>query len=140
MKTPARLAVLFSLALLGASPGASALDGMVIVHPSVTVTQLTSSALKDILTGKTMYWEGGEAIVIVYSGGQADPVLKQASGMDSNAFRTFWQRLAFSGRAKPPKKVDDVPNVVTTVASTKGAMAVVTSNASTSGVTRISVD
>lgn len=129
----------FALALLFvAAPRTLALDGVVIAHEGAAAANLTASALKDILTGKTMYWDGGEAIVIVYVE-QADAALKEASGMDSSAFKTFWQRLAFSGRAKPPKKADDVAAAVAAVAATKGAIAVVTSDAALSGVKKIEV-
>jgi hypothetical protein len=59
--------------------------------------------------------------------------------MESSAFKTFWQRLAFSGRAKPPKKVDDVGAAVAEVAATKGAIAVVTADAAVSGVKNLTV-
>ena len=134
-----RFIQLLTLALLVAgATRATALDGVVIAHESAPAASLTPAALKDILTGKTMYWDGGEAIVIVYVE-QADAALKEASGMDSSAFKTFWQRLAFSGRAKPPKKADDVAAAVAAVAATKGAIAVVTSDATLTGVRKLEV-
>jgi hypothetical protein len=133
-----QLALLIGLLLAGASR-ATALDGVVVANESAPAASLSASALKDILTGKTMYWDGGEAIVIVYVEA-ADAALKEASGMDSSAFKTFWQRLAFSGRAKPPKKADDVAAAVELVKSTKGALAVVTKDAPVAGVKKIEVN
>jgi ABC-type phosphate transport system substrate-binding protein len=129
---------LVALLVLGVQR-AAALDGVVIANESSPAASLSAAELKNILTGKTMYWDGGEAIVIVYVEA-ADAALKEASGMDSSAFKTFWQRLAFSGRAKPPKKADDVAAAVAAVASTKGAIAVVTSDAALTGVKKISVN
>ncbi len=139
MKTRVLQTAVLSLALFAGLHQAVALDGVVIAHESAPAASLSADALKDILTGKTMYWEGGEAIVIVYVGDKTDAALKEACGMESSAFKTFWQRLAFSGRAKPPKKADDVAGAVAAVASTKGAIAIVTSDAALAGVKKIEI-
>ncbi|HLP76487.1 MAG TPA: hypothetical protein VK327_06150, partial [Candidatus Paceibacterota bacterium] len=61
---------LFKAAFLGAAlvAGAAqshALDGaVVVVNEGVPVTSLSASALKDILNGKTTYWEGGQNVTI----------------------------------------------------------------------------
>ena len=139
MKNRVLQAVLLSFALLAGLNRAEAFDGVVIANESVSTTSLTADALKDILTGKTMYWDGGAAIVIVYVGDKTDAQLKDACGMESSAFKTFWQRLAFSGRAKPPKKADDVAAAGSLVSSTKGAIAIVTSDAKIEGVKKIEI-
>lgn len=118
---------------------AGALDGVVVSNESAPAASLTADELKNILTGKTKYWDGGDAIIIVYVDGQTDAVLKEACGMDGSGFKTFWQRLAFSGRGSAPKKVDTVEEAVKTVASTKGAIAVVTADANTAGTKKIEV-
>ena len=119
---------------------ASAFDGLVIAHESAPITRISKDELKNIFTGKTKYWEGGEAIVIIYVDKVADEVLQSACGMNSSAFKTFWQRLAFSGRATPPKKADDVAGAIALVKSTKGAIAVVPGNAAADGARQITVD
>lgn len=129
--------LLAAAALLGAALPALALDGVVIANEGVSATSLSASALKDIYTGKNMQWEGGQAITIVFVGDKTDAALKEASGMDSSAFKTFWQRLAFSGRGQQPKKVDDGAAAVALVASTKGAIAIVPADAELKGVKKI---
>ncbi|HEY1171675.1 MAG TPA: hypothetical protein VGH19_09915 [Verrucomicrobiae bacterium] len=124
--------------LLGAGQ-TMALDGAVLVaHESVPVASLTSAQLKDILTGKTMYWDGGAAVVIAYSD-KTDAALQEASGMNSSAFKTHWQRLAFSGRGQPPKKADDAAALVAAVTGTKGAIALVPADADVKGLKKIEV-
>jgi hypothetical protein len=118
---------------------ASALDGIVIANDSVPAASLDAGALKDIYAGKTMYWEGGQAVVIVVAGDKADAALEQASGMNASAFKTFWQRLAFSGRGQQPKKVDDTAAAMALVASTKGAIAIVPAGTELKGVKKIEV-
>jgi hypothetical protein len=116
-----------------------ALDGVVVVNEAVPATQLTAGALKDILTGKTMYWDGGAAINIVTAGEKADAALEQASGMTPSAFKTHWQRLAFSGRGQPPKKADDAAKALALVASTKGAIAILPAGSDTKGAKSLAI-
>ena len=119
---------------------AHALDGAVVIANSgVAADKLSADALKDILTGKTKYWDGGQAIVIAYLPDKTDGALQQASGMDSGAFKTFWQRLAFSGRGSEPKKAGDADELVSLVATTKGAIAIVPAAATLNGVKKIDV-
>lgn len=126
-------------ALISLSSEAFALDGaVVVVNEGVPVTSLSASALKDILNGKTTYWEGGQNVTIAFSE-KTDAALKEASGMDASQFKTFWQRLAFSGRGQQPKKVDDSAALVALVASTKGAIAIVPADAELKGVKKLEV-
>jgi ABC-type phosphate transport system substrate-binding protein len=119
---------------------ALALDGVVVIaNPGVAIDKLTADALKDIYTGKTKYWDGGQAVVLTYLPDKTDAGLQQACGMDSSSFKTFWQRLAFSGRGSEPKKADDAAGVVSIVASTKGAIAIVPADAALTGVKKIDI-
>jgi ABC-type phosphate transport system substrate-binding protein len=130
---------LISVACATAALRALALDGVVIAHEGVAATQLTAAALQDIYTGKTMYWDGGEAVTIIVAGDKADAPLEQASGMAPGAFKTHWQRLAFSGRGQPPKKADDVAKALALVASTKGAIAVLPAGSEAKGVKTLAI-
>lgn len=134
-----RLALVFGLCIASGIK-ALALDGAVVIaNPSVSAASLSADALKDIFTGKTKYWDGGQAIVIVVLAGKSDAALQQASGMDASQFKTFWQRLAFSGRGQEPKKVDDVAALVAMIASTKGAIALAPPDVTLSNVKKIDV-
>lgn len=124
---------------LMAAASAHALDGVVVANESVAAASLDAAALKDIYTGKTMYWEGGAAVVIVLAGDKADAALEAASGMNPSAFKTHWQRLAFSGRGQPPKKADDVEKTLALVASTKGAIAILPAGSEPKGVKKLDV-
>ena len=126
--------------LLTSTFSALALDGaMVITNPSVAADSLTAGALKDIYTAKTKYWGDGQAIIIVLLPVQTDAALHQASGMDASQFKTFWQRLTFSGRGSEPKKADDIAELVALVASTKGAIALVPAVVELAGVKQINI-
>lgn len=128
-------------ALLGASAGrVHALDGAVVIaNSSVAVDNLSADALKDIFTGKTKYWEGGQAVVIAVLPDKTDAALQQACGMDSSGFKTFWQRLAFSGRGQEPKRANDAADLVAMVAATKGAIAIAPAEAALAGVKKVEI-
>src|SRR5450432_3123202 len=126
--------------LLVIAAPAAPLDGVVvIVNESVSVTNLSASALKDIYTAKTAYWDGGQAVTIAVLTDKTDAALKEVSGMDSSQFKTFWQRLTFSGRGKQPKKADNTAALVALVAATPGAVALVPANADLNGVKKLEI-
>ena len=117
-----------------------ALDGAVVIaNSSVAAASLSADALKDIYTGKTKYWDGGQAVIIAVLPDKTDAALQQACGMDTSSFKTFWQRLAFSGRGQEPKKADNAAALVALVAATKGAIAIVPADAALDGVKKIDV-
>ena len=117
---------LAGLALMLSLPCALADDAfLVIANDSISATNITAAELKDIYTGKTTYWSGGQSITIVVLSERDEDPLMEVSGMDASQFKTFWQRLAFSGRGKMPKSAREVAATVSLVASTKGAIALV---------------
>ena len=134
-----KLSLLGALLLATALP-ASAADGFVVIaNEGAPSASLTAAQLKDIYTGKTMYWDGGAAVTLVYIADNTDAALKEYSGMDTSAFKTFWQRLAFSGRGQQPKKADDAAAAVALVVSTKGAICIVPADTDLKGVKKIEV-
>jgi ABC-type phosphate transport system substrate-binding protein len=137
-KLSLKIGLVCAAVFIGAFP-AAALDGVLIANSSVAADSLSADALKDIYTAKTKYWEGGQAIIIAVMPDKTDAALQQASGMEASQFKTFWQRLAFSGRGQEPKKADDAAALVALVASTKGAIAIVPADATLTNVKKIDV-
>ena len=111
----------------------------VVANNSVAAASLDKAALKDTLTGKTPYWPGGDSVTIIVLTDKTDAGIEEATGMSASAFKTFWQRLAFSGRGKQPKTADTVEKLLTMVAETKGAIALVPSGTALTGVKKIEV-
>lgn len=121
--------------LLAGTLRAALPDGaIVIANGSVPIASISAGALKDIYTGKTTYWQDGQSVVIAVSADTTDSSLKTVSGMETSYFRTFWQRMVFSGRGHLPKKADDAASLVDLVASTTGAIALVPAGTSLRGV------
>ena len=130
--------------MLAGALQASALDGVVVIaNESVTVDNISAAALKDIYTGKTMYWPDGQSVgLAVLADGKydkTDAALEEASGMDASHFRTFWQRMVFSGRGQQPQKFGDAVSLVAFVASTKGAIALAPADANLKGVKKLEI-
>ena len=125
---------------------AAALDGVVVIaNISVPVDSIRAADLKDIYTGRTTYWQDGQSVGIVLladetSGDKTGVALNEVSGMNASQFRTFWQRMVFSGRGQQPRKADNAASVVALVASTKGALALVPSDIGLKGVKIIEVN
>jgi ABC-type phosphate transport system substrate-binding protein len=121
--------------LLAAALRAAPTAGSVLIaNKDVPVDSISPAALKDIYTGKTAYWQGGQGVVLAVLADSNDAALKEVSGMDASQFKTFWQRLVFSGRGQLPKKADDAGSLVALVAATKGAIALVPAEAGLTGV------
>ena len=140
MKTYLTKVGLFAVVLLSGILPIRALDGAIVIAiSSLAADSLSADALKDVYTGKTKYWEGGQNIVIVVLSDKTDAAVQQASGMEASQFKTFWQRLAFSGRGQEPKSAGDVAGLVSLVASTKGAIAIVPAEAALTGVKKIDI-
>jgi ABC-type phosphate transport system substrate-binding protein len=134
------------LLLAGVLPAAAALDGVAIIaNQSVPVNSISAADLKNIYVGRTMYWEDGQSVGIILlademGGDKTDAALNEVSGMNASQFRTFWQRMVFSGRGRQPRKADDAASLVALVASTKGAIALVPADADLKGVKIIEVN
>lgn len=139
MKSNLLKAMVLSAVACLATLRASALDGVVIANESVSAASLSADALKDIYTGKTKYWDGGQAVIIVVLPDKTDAALEEVCNMDTSSFKTFWQRLAFSGRGQEPKKADDAASLVALVAATKGAIAIAPVDATLTGVKKIDI-
>lgn len=134
-----KIGLLIVLSVAG-TRSALALDGaLVIANPGVRADSLSANVLKDIYTARTKYWDDGQAIIIVVIPDKTDAALEQASGMDGNQFKTFWERLAFSGRGSEPERAGDTAALVAFVASTKGAIALVPADAALAGVKQIKI-
>jgi ABC-type phosphate transport system substrate-binding protein len=137
---PRRIALLLMLSLarvLHAGPPANV---RVIVNQGVRDGSISASALKNIYTGRTNYWDDGERVVIAVLADRTDEALDEVSGMEASEFRTFWQRLVFSGRGEEPRKATDAASLVALVASTRGAIALVPTDVPLKGVKALDVN
>jgi ABC-type phosphate transport system substrate-binding protein len=138
-----KVGLVCAVLLAGALP-AAALDGVVIIaNKSVPVDSISAAALKNIYIGRTMYWDDGQSVGLAVLDdkitGKSEAALEEVSGMDDSHFKTFWQRMVFSGRGQQPQKIGDTAALVAYVASTRGAVAIVPADADLKGVKKLEV-
>ena len=129
-----KIAFILTFLLTGFLRAGSLAGVVVIANEGVRTDHISAGALKNVYIGKTNYWQGGEHVVIDVLDGATDDALNEVSGMDPSEFRTFWQRLVFSGRGEEPKRAFDATSLVKLVASTRGAIALVPADAPLDGV------
>jgi ABC-type phosphate transport system substrate-binding protein len=135
---------LVCMLLLADALPAAALDGVaIIVNKSVPVDSISAAELKDIYNGRTTYWTDGQSVKLAVLDDQVTDktaaALEEVSGMDTSHFRTFWQRMVFSGRGQQPQKFGDTASLAAYVASTKGAIAIVPGDADLKGVKKLEI-
>lgn len=135
-----KLALVFGLLTTGVLRAGAPAGTVVIANEGVRMDRVSAAALKDVYIGRTTYWDGGQNVILAVLNGQTDAAVKEISGMDSGQFRTYWQRLVFSGRGELPKKADDGAALVALVAATKGAIALVPANVPLKGVKVLEVE
>ena len=134
-----QLGLLVALLATGTLRALALDDAVLIANPGVALDSLSAVELKNIYTDRTKYWDDGQAIIIVVLPDKTDVALQQASGMDGSQFKTFWQRLAFSGRGSEPERAGDAAALVAFVAATKGAIALVPVATVLTGVKQIEI-
>ena len=135
-----KMVFLFALLLAGDVLAGWPAGALVIANRGVKEDHISVKTLKDLYTGRTSYWEGGEHVVIAVLADKTDEALSQASGMDASQFRTFWQRLVFSGRGQEPKEAPDIATLVRVVAATRGAISLAPPDAPLQGVKVLNVE
>lgn len=109
----------------------------VITSPDVAISTIDKASLKDILLGKTTYWQGGQAVTIVVLTDKTDAALQEVTGMSASQFKTHWQRIVFSGRGQQPKQSDSGEKLVAQVAAGKGMVALIPSGTPASGAKKL---
>jgi len=105
---------LFTASLLLFSNLAFSVEFMVITHPSFEIN-LKKSDLVNIYMGRTKTLADGTKL---------KPIVQKATNVSTKSFyhwlvnkdvreiQSYWSRLLFSGRAKPPYEVDSPASVI----------------------------
>ena len=100
-------------------------DPAVIANKNVASEKIDAAALKAILLGKKVSWDGAGGrvtLAVLKSGAVADQFLTAAAGMSASAFNNHWRRLAMTGGGSSPHSFESEDELVKFVASTPGAI------------------
>jgi ABC-type phosphate transport system substrate-binding protein len=100
-------------------------DPALIVNKDVAAEKIDAGALKAILLGKKVSWDGagGRVTLAVLKGGPvAEQFLSASAGMSVSAFNNHWRRLAMTGGGSSPHSFESDDDLIKFVAATPGAM------------------
>ena len=121
-KTLSRL-IASSVIVLGCSVGYAAIA--VIAHPTVSDVGISMDELEKIYLGKSRSLPSGTSVTPIDQGDGSsisNVFYEKVTGKDGRAIKSYWSKRMFSGKGKPPKRVDGDAAVINTVAETRGAI------------------
>ncbi len=98
---------------------------VVIVNPSAKVSEITPKQAKSLFLGKAKKLPDGEKAKVVdqsKSSASREVFLKKVLKKSEKKLKAYWSKQVFSGKASPPKQLDDDAAVKSYVSSTAGAI------------------
>lgn len=124
-----KLFKLFTLSLVASSlylvaPIANA-GVAVITHPGVKEIGLSKNKLAQIYLGKMKNYSNGRSIKAVdlpKNSAAHKKFYRSVVKKSDSAMNRHWSKLKFTGKGKPPKKLDTAREVIKWVANTEGAI------------------
>jgi len=106
----------------------AASDFEIIGNQGLSVSQLSVDQLKDIYLGKKLFWDTNVRILPAYldfSFSSSQEFLTEVLGLGANQFLDYWRRKLFSGRGIPPKRLNNVQEILEYVQNHPGSIGVV---------------
>ena len=119
-----RVNSLVLIALLFVSAIAFAEDAVVIANKNISVSEISSSDLRDIFNGdKSTLGPGTHVAPVTLKGGPVhEAFLKTHLGKSDAAFRAAWRSQVFTGQGSMPKTFESEAAMIDYVAATPGAI------------------
>jgi len=88
-------------------------NDMVVVTNTSVVEKLSKSEVKRLFLSKTNKVHNINIKVVELSeNGEKDKFYKQISGKSKSQLRSYWTRLIFTGKARPPKQVNNMQELL----------------------------
>lgn len=97
----------------------------VITHPGVKEIGLSKTKLAQIYLGKMKNYSNGKnikAVDLPKNSAAHKKFYKSVVKKSDSAMNRHWSKLKFTGKGKPPKKLDTARDVIKWVANTEGAI------------------
>ncbi len=98
---------------------------VVIVNPGANISEITPKQAKSLFLGKAKKLPDGEKAKVVdqsKSSASREVFLKKVLKKSEKKLKAYWSKQVFSGKASPPKQLDDDAAVKSFVSSTAGAI------------------
>ncbi len=101
----------------------------IVVHPD-NDNLISKSQLRKIYLGKTKTYPDGKHVIPLDTNTSSIKEIfnKQVLRKDDSNLHSYWSRMIFSGKAKPPKEVDTSSDVLEIVSKNKSAIGYVLSD------------
>jgi len=115
----------FALCLIALSSPASPNDVIVVVNINNPTDQLTKSQVIDLFMGKYLAFPNGikaSTVDIDGKGNLKKRFYQQLVGMSLARVNSFWSRIKFTGRAKPPLKQPNEDAIIRFITLEKDAI------------------
>jgi hypothetical protein len=124
MRTSTSLRCLLAAAGLCAALGAAHAQVAVIVNPKSGASGLSADQVASMFMGKSNTLPGGlsQAVDLPEGNAARDQFYTKAAGRTSSQVKATWARLAFSGKATPPKEMATAADVKRFVAANVDAI------------------
>ena len=115
----------------------------VIAHPETAPKSLTLAKLRAIFRGEKQWWPDKtrmELALMKTSTRTGETTAKKIYGMTANELNRFWVGKVFSGESNTPVTLKSEKALVDFVATTPGAIGVVSSSVVDTSVTSVPID
>lgn len=124
MRTPLSIRRVLLALSCAAATGLAHAQVAVIVNPKSSASGLSAEQVASMFMGKTNSLPGGLAQAVDLPEGNAarDQFYTKAAGKTSSQVKATWARLAFSGKATPPKELASAADVKKFVAANADAI------------------
>jgi len=107
-------------------------DYVLVVHPSVGLTEMTVDRVRSILSLRESQWENGAPVVLVLPPRRSAAIVWMAEGllrMPESTYRRLVLGQVFRGAAREPISTESLVDVAKAVASRRGAISALPGNA-----------
>lgn len=125
-----RLSTQIIALLLSALAGAASAETLVIVNPANGTAALDHRQLVDIYMGRNLKFPDGQPALVLDQGPESRirrDFYSALIGKSVAEVNAYWARLLFTGRAAPPRPMDDASEVLETVRENRNAIGYVDS-------------
>lgn len=115
----------------------------IVVNPSVGLRQISSAALRNVYLLRQTQWPNGQPVVVFVlpdNNAVHENFAKQMLGLYPYRLRQTWDRLSFSGMARPPVEVGDEAEMRARVRATPGAIGYITKDTGNEGIRILRVE
>jgi ABC-type phosphate transport system substrate-binding protein len=104
--------------------GAWAQDVLIVANKNVSISQITSSQLRELFTGaRSSFKDGSRAMPVVLKGGPVHEVfLRKHVGDSPEEFRMRWRKAVFTGQGSMLKECGSEAALLEYIISTPGAV------------------